>query len=207
MQKKEGSVRIGLTGGIGAGKSVVCEVLINLNIPVYNADKRARFLMEHDPSMIRTIKETFSEKAYMNGNLDRAFLASAIFSDDIQLKKMNGIVHPAVKLDFEQWAGTQSGSDIIVKEAALLFESGSYKDLDKTILIYCPLEIRIKRILLRDNNRSREEVELIIEKQLSDTQKKKLAHYTITNDDQTPVIPQVLSILEKLRQEKFTDFL
>ena len=198
MQKKEGPIKIGVTGGIGAGKSIVCEILTNLKIPVYNADTRARLLMEEDPQVVRQINESFSENAYRNGKLNREYIASEIFTNDEMLSKMNGIVHPAVNRDFNNWVLKNARQNIIIKEAALLFETGSYKDLDKVILVYCPLETRIKRVLLRDNSRTRKDVEKIIEKQLSDTEKKKLADFVIINDDSTPVLPQVLSVLEQL---------
>ena len=199
MRKKEDPIKIGVTGGIGAGKSVVCEILANIKIPVYNADDRARFLMEKDPEVINLIKGSFSEKAYSDGKLNREFLASEIFSNDDRLRIMNGIVHPAVNRDFERWLLENSGQKTIVQEAALLFETGFYKDLDKVILVYCPLETRIKRVLLRDHNRSRKDIENIVEKQLGDAEKKKLADYVIINDDTTPILPQVFSVLEQLR--------
>ena len=198
MQKREGPIKIGVTGGIGAGKSLVCEILINFKIPVYNADKQAKILMENDPEVLSRIKETFTENAYLNGRLNSEYLSNEIFNNDEQLAKMNGIVHPAVNRDFENWVLGHHGHRLVVKEAALLFESGSYRDLDQVIVVYCPLETRIKRVLLRDQNRSRKEIENIIEKQLSDTEKKKLADFIITNDDTTPVLPQVLSVLEQL---------
>jgi dephospho-CoA kinase len=200
MLKREGPVKIGVTGGIGAGKSTVCKILADLAIPVYNADNRARYLMEENPGVISLIRESFSDQAYSEGKLNREYLASEIFSNDEQLRKMNGIVHPAVNRDFDEWVKINSGSEIIIKEAALLFETGSYKNLDKVILVYCPLETRINRVILRDLNRTRRDIEKIIEKQLSDTAKKKLADFVITNDDRTPVLPQLFHILEQCKK-------
>ena len=192
-------VRVGVTGGIGAGKSTICHVLMNLNIPVYNADDRARSLMNSEPEVIKQLKRSFSDSVYKDGQLDRDFLAKEVFHYDQRLKELNDIVHPAVKEDFEKWAGRQNKEPIIVKEAALLFEAGTYRDLDQTILVYCPLEIRINRILLRDPFRTRTEIEKIIERQWSDQEKKKLADFIITNDDIKPVMPQVLEILDRIR--------
>ncbi len=201
MSKEGEVVKIGVTGGIGAGKSTICEIFSNLDIPVYNADQRARFLMENDPELISKIKNEFSGEAYLENGLNRSFLSKKVFNDETQLKKLDDLVHPAVFRDFDLWVKDHQSKELVVKEAALLFESGSYKDLDKVILVYCPLEIRINRILLRDEYRNRSDVEKIIEKQMSDTEKKKLADFVIVNDDQRTVIPQVMEILEKLKIE------
>ena len=199
MQEKGGPVKIGITGGIGAGKSIVCKIFMSFNIPVYNADERARYLMNNDPRLISLIKKRFSEKAYVNGKVDSTFLSTMVFNDDSQLKSLNEMVHPAVFSDFETWLHQHRKYEIIIKEAALLFESGSYAELDKVILVYCPLETRINRIIMRDPHRSRRDIEKIIERQMPDPEKKKMADFLITNDDLNPVIPQVLDILEKIK--------
>jgi dephospho-CoA kinase len=201
MAGKRRLFRIGITGGIGSGKSIACKVFVLMNIPVYDADSRAKFLMENDPEVKELISRNFSEEAYINGALNRKFLSDGVFNDNEKLDILNRIVHPSVKADFENWSKDQAGAEFVIKEAALLFESGSYKDLDRVILVYCPLEIRIRRILMRDKHRNRQEIEKIIEKQMSDSEKKKLADYCITNDDSTLVIPQVLEIHKNLHAE------
>ena len=198
MAKNERPFRIGITGGIGSGKSIVCKIFSILNIPVYDADSRARFFMENDPWIRDMICKNFSDAAYENGQLNRQFLADKVFNNKENLNVLNNIVHPRVGTDFEDWSVEQAGAEYLIKEAALLFESGSYKELDRVILIYCPLEIRMRRIMMRDAHRTRKEIENIIEKQLSDTEKKRLAHYVITNDDANLVIPQVLEIHEDI---------
>ncbi len=198
MSEKGEPVKIGITGGIGSGKSLVCQVFRQFGIPVYDADSRARYLMENDETVKTRIRENFTDQAFDGNQLDRKFLAGEIFNNGQKLQLLNQIVHPAVNADFETWVSAHQGKKFIIKEAALLFETGSYKKLDKVILIYCPLETRIKRVLLRDRQRTRQDVGKIIEKQWSDNEKKKLADFVITNDDFQPVIPQVLSILDLL---------
>ena len=200
MPGKRKPVRVGVTGGIGAGKSTICGIFSVLGIPVYLADDRAKFLMENNPQIAAEIVKKFSEQAYQNGKLNRAFLAGTVFNDDERLHQLNEIVHPQVIADFEEWASAQADVSYLIKEAALLFESGSYLTLDKVILVCCPPETRIRRILLRDTGRSREEIEKIIEKQWSDQEKKKLADFVIENDDSIPVLPRVLTIHEQLLQ-------
>ncbi len=199
MPGKGDTVKLGITGGIGSGKSIICELFTNLEIPVYNADLRARFLMENDPELILKIKEKFTGNAYAGNGVNRSFMAEKVFNDEEELKKLNDLVHPYVFRDFDNWAQEHASYSLLVKEAALLFESGSYHDLDKVILVYCPLEIRIRRILLRDGWRIRADVEKIIENQMSDTEKKKLADFVIVNDDHDPVLPQILNILNELK--------
>jgi dephospho-CoA kinase len=193
-------ILVGITGGIGSGKSTVARIFSILGIPIYFADDRAKWLMSNDGTLKKQIQDHFGQESYSEGGeLNRAFLASQVFSDEEKVKTINGLVHPAVKLDFENWANTQN-SAYVLKEAALLFETGSYKDLDKVINVSSPIRIRISRVLMRDPHRSEKQVNDIIDKQLPDGEKNKLADFVIKNTDNKMLIPQVLEIHGQLLQ-------
>jgi dephospho-CoA kinase len=186
-------IKIGITGGIGTGKSIVSRIFSALGIPVYDADTRAKWLMNNDPELRKEIISKFGPLSYQeNGALDRKYLAS-VFADENQLKVLNNLVHPAVGRDFETWSGQQSAA-YILKEAALLYEAGSWKGLDKIIVVSAPLDLRIERVLKRDPFRSREQVLHIISKQLPDQEKTARADFVINNDGSQLLIPQVLKI-------------
>ncbi|MEQ9426179.1 MAG: dephospho-CoA kinase [Cyclobacteriaceae bacterium] len=187
-------ILVGVTGGIGSGKSTVCKIFQVLGIQVYDADSRAKWLMGNDPELIGAITNQFGKDAYLNGQLNRRYLAEKVFNHESELKKLNNLVHPAVGRDFDRWVGNNNSQHYLIKEAALLFESGSYKNLDLTIQIYSPLALRIDRILKRDPYRSKAEVIAIIDKQLTDSERKKLATHSIINDENEMLIPQVLNI-------------
>lgn len=189
---------VGVTGGIGSGKSTVCRVFSILGIPVYSADDRAKWLMANDPNLKKAISSEFGEKSFLeDGSLNRGFLAQEVFSDPEKVKKMNTLVHPAVGEDFKNWANSQR-APYLIKEAALLFESGSAKELDFVINVSSPLKIRVARVLIRDPHRSEEQVNHIIDQQMPDEQKNELADYVIKNNDSKLIIPQVLEIHQKL---------
>jgi dephospho-CoA kinase len=194
-------LKIGITGGIGTGKTLISEIFQVLGIPVYNADNRAKWLMANDSMLISDIQRLLGKNSFTNNNgLDTKFIASMIFGNEVLLQQLNSLVHPAVGLDFEQWVKDQEKSLYILKEAALLFESGSYKTLDYVITVSAPLEIRLRRLEKRDPGRSRQQVLAIIQKQLPEANKIALASDIIYNDDATPVIAQVLKIHAKYRQ-------
>ncbi|MFC5193296.1 dephospho-CoA kinase [Algoriphagus aquatilis] len=189
---------VGVTGGIGSGKSTVCRIFSILGIPVYAADDRAKWLMANDPNLKKEISSQFGEKSFLeDGSLNRAFLAEEVFSDPEKVKKINALVHPAVGEDFKKWTKEQS-APYLIKEAALLFESGSYKELDYIINVSSPLKIRVARVLLRDPHRSEDQVNHIIDQQMPDEQKNELADYVIKNNDSKLILPQVLEIHQKL---------
>jgi len=192
------SLKVGITGGIGAGKSLVAKIFKSLGIPVYNSDEEAKRLMREDPDLKARIIELFGPDAYTKGILNKAFLRQKIFNHVDNLDKMNNLVHPAVIQHYNNWVLEHTSNPFTIKEAALLFESGSYADLDKIILVSAPKSVRINRILLRDVDRSREEIERIIENQMSDARKKKLSDYVIANDGSKMVLPQVLEIYNEL---------
>jgi dephospho-CoA kinase len=189
---------VGITGGIGSGKSTVCKLFSLLGIPVYTADDRAKWLMAHDAELRNQISTTFGADAYSaNGELNRAFLADSVFPNPEKIAALNAQVHPAVRKDFEQWIGQQT-APYLIKEAALLFETGAAKELDYVINVSSPLRIRMARILLRDTHRSEEQVNQIINQQLPDEEKNALADFCIKNTDNKLLIPQVLEVHAQL---------
>ena len=194
---------VGLTGGIGSGKTTVSKIFISLGIPVYYADDRAKWLMANDALLKEEIQNTFGKESYdEEGKLNRAYLAEQVFPDQQRLAQLNALVHPAVGRDFAAWVADNSHQPYLLKEAALIFEAGSYKALDKVIVVTSPKEERIRRVLLRDMQRSREQVLAIIDKQLSENERKRRADYLIDNSGKVLVIPQVMGLDQKLRSIK-----
>ncbi len=192
-------LKIGITGGIGSGKSIVCEIFRVLNIPVYDADMRARTLMTEDEVTVAAIKNIFGPEAYTKDRaLNRTYLAKEVFNDREKLNKLNSIVHPAVEKDFEKWYDSHETSPYVIKEAALLVESGSYKQLDMLITVTAPEEIRVARVMRRDPHRTEEDIRKIIASQLDENTKIARSQFVVINDDKTLVIPQVLKIHRRL---------
>lgn len=185
---------LGVTGGIGAGKSLVCSIFQVLGVPVYNSDLRAKQLMVESELLIGQIKAAFGEQAYWNGALNRQYLAEKVFSDPEKLALLNSLVHPAVGLDFSSWVEGNLSHSYLLKEAALIFEAGMTKSLDHTILVSSPQQLRIERVLSRDPHRNEEQVKAIISNQWSDERRRPLADFEIVNDEKSMLIPQVLSI-------------
>jgi dephospho-CoA kinase len=185
--------QVGITGGIGSGKTTVANIFAALGVPVYDADSRAREIMNTDEVLIDQIKNEFGKEAYdSSGKLDRKFLADKVFGSPDQLRKLNGFVHPRVGLDYTKWVSVQS-KPYVLKEAALLFESGSAKQLDKIILVTAPESLRVTRVTNRDK-RSESEIKNIIQRQWPEEKSRLHADYVITNDGASAVIPQVLKI-------------
>ncbi len=190
-------LRIGLTGGIGSGKSVVAKVFETLGIPVYYADDEAKMLMNTNAGLKAAIIKNFGERSYTNGELNRKYIASIVFNDEKKLELLNSLTHPATIRDAEEWIKQQT-SAYIIKEAALLFESGAGKILDYVIGVYAPLPIRIKRVIARDGV-TEEEIMKRIMRQMDEEEKMKRCDFVITNDEQELVIPQVLELDKKFR--------
>jgi len=219
---------IGLTGGIGSGKSFIAEIFKKLGVPVYNADTRASFISDKDPEVKSNIVSLFGQKVYSNGLLNRQYVGGMVFDNPDLLERLNSIIHPAVEADFLKWCSTKKEHNYIIKEAApveneeakpdpaveadflkwcstkkehnyiikeaaILFETGSYKKLDSTILVVAPEDIRIKRVLKRDNT-DRDSVKKRVENQWGDQEKEKLANYIINNDGRTLLLPQIINI-------------
>jgi dephospho-CoA kinase len=184
---------VGITGGIGAGKSTICDVFKALGIPVYNADLRARELMNTDSALKQQIVGLFGKEAYFEDLVNRDFLAKTVFSNTHELRKLNNVVHPAVGQDFKNWVPQQS-TPYVIKEAALLIESGSYKQLDVLINVQAEEKTRIQRVLDRDPFRNHDEVLNIVSKQASEEERNRIAHHIIDNSGRQLVIPQVLEL-------------
>ncbi|QQT24821.1 dephospho-CoA kinase [Sphingobacterium spiritivorum] len=186
-------LKIGITGGIGAGKSIICNIFKVLGVPVYNADQEAKDIMIKSEEVKAALKETFGNETYFeDGSLNRAFLSSTVFGDEAQLKLLNGIVHPAVIRAGEEWSEKQTAA-YSLKEAALLFETGSYRQLDYTILVTAPEDIRIARVVARDHT-DEAKVRDRISKQMSDKEKSELTDFIVINDGIQPLLPQVLHL-------------
>ena len=185
--------RIGITGGIGAGKSLVAEIIKAMGYPVYNSDERAKELTESNPKIKEGLIHLFGEEIYQNDTLNKFALAQAIFSDDSLRDKVNTLIHPIVREDFNLWTLAQN-TELVFNESAILFETGSFKNFDAIILVYAPKELRIKRIMKRDNS-SENEVLKRMDSQFSDEKKYQLTEFRIVNDEQTPLLTQVEQII------------
>jgi dephospho-CoA kinase len=193
--------KIGITGGIGAGKSTVARIFGVLGIPVYQADHRAKFLMASDPDIRELIIRLLGKAAYLDDHrLNTAWIASQVFSDPWQLSRLNGIVHPAVEKDYLDWHHQHVGLPYTLKEAALIFDAGSYLSLDATIVVLADEAVRIDRVMHRDHL-SLQAVRQRIEQQWPESRRKLLADYTIDNNGHQALIPQVLAIHRELSGE------
>src|SRR5690606_38204395 len=194
-------LKVGITGGIGSGKSYVARIFKALGVPFYDADTEAKKLMNTDGQIRPALIKQVGEAVYLeDGQLNRAYLSSVVFTDEKRLQALNAIVHPVVIQHGTDWAEAQS-YPYSLKEAALLFESGSYKSLDYTILVTAPLEMRIKRVVKRDAV-SREQVLDRINKQMPDEKKSEIADFVIVNDENVPLLPQVLTLHQQFLRER-----
>jgi dephospho-CoA kinase len=190
-------LKIGLTGGIGSGKSTVAKVFETLDIPVYYADDAAKKLMNADSDLRKEIEHYFGKESYIDGKLNRKYISSLVFSNPEKLALLNSITHPATIADAENWMQQQS-SPYIIKEAALLFESGANKNLDYVIGVAAPLSLRVQRVMQRDGV-TKEEVEQRISRQMNEEEKMKLCNFIIPNDETALIIPQVIALDKKFR--------
>ena len=191
-------IKVGITGGIGSGKSTVAKIFAVLGIPVYYADDVARHLMNEHPLIRQQIIEHFGEESYSDNKLNRSFLAKQVFNNEKKLALLNSIVHPVTIGDGVEWMRKQTTA-YAIKEAALIFESGSQRDLDFVIGVFAPVHLRIKRVMLRDGIK-REDVQKRMLNQINEEIKMKLCDYVVINDEQQLIVPQVLSLHEKLMQ-------
>lgn len=189
---------VGITGGIGSGKSTICKIFEVLGVKIYYADDRAKHLMETNQEVIADIKSIFGNEAYSSNKLNRAYISEMAFGNKNLLTDLNQVVHPAVKKDFEEWVTENSTEKFVLKEAALLIEAGSYKELDVLLLVVADEETRISRVLKRDTQRTEEEVRKIISEQLSDEEKVPLANFIIDNNGNTSLIRQVVGLHSQL---------
>ena len=194
-------IKAGITGGIGSGKTTVCKIFEVLGVPVYYADDRAKELITTDKTLIKKIKKLLGEDVYdSENNLNKKRISAIVFNFPEVLEQYNAIVHPAVFEDAEKWMRRHQQFDYILEEAALLFETGTYKKLDTIICVTAPLEIRIERIKKRDGL-TEDEILARISSQMPEEEKIALSNYVIYNDGATPLIRQVLRIHEKLTEK------
>lgn len=193
-------LKIGLTGGIGSGKSTVAKVFETLGIPVYYADEAAKRLMNTDQELKASIISHFGEAAYTESGLDRKYLAGIVFNNKEKLDLLNSLTHPATIRDAENWMRKQT-SPYVIKEAALLFESGAEANLDKVIGVYTPEHIRIRRVMERDGVPA-DEIQKRMNRQMNEEMKMKRCDYVITNSGQEMLIPQVLKLHEQFLSMK-----
>jgi dephospho-CoA kinase len=188
--------RIGLTGGIGSGKSTVAKIFEVLGIPVYYADDAAKNIMNDDEELKQQIIKYFGARSYVNNKLDRKYISKKVFNNKEDLSLLNSLVHPATIRDAENWMKDQTTA-YAIKEAALIFESGAEKFLDHVIGVSAPENLRIERTMKRDNI-SEEEVKDRIKNQMSEEKKMSLCNFVVTNDEQQPLLPQVIALHKQL---------
>ncbi|GEO11314.1 dephospho-CoA kinase [Segetibacter aerophilus] len=189
-------VKVGLTGGIGSGKTTVSRIFNVLGIPVFDADYEAKTIMETDLELVGRVQETFGEESYTDGILNRPYLAKIVFNNPTKLSVLNSLVHPATIDAANRWMARQT-TPYVIKEAALMFESGSASNVDYVIGVYAPHDLRVRRVMQRDNVDS-EQVLIRMSRQISEVIKMKLCDFVVVNDDQQLLIPQVLQLHHKL---------
>jgi dephospho-CoA kinase len=191
-------LKVGVTGGIGSGKSYICRILESIGYPVFYSDQEAKLIILNDIEVKAKIIAEFGEEAYLNGAYNKVYIASIVFNDSEKLKILNQIVHPAVRKAFNSWAKKQN-TPIVFNEAALLFENGSWKDFDKVILVHADIETRIKRLIQRDGS-SEEDINRRIKSQWTDEKKMNLADFCINNSENQLLQPQIDKILLEIKQ-------
>ena len=193
-------LKVGITGGIGVGKTYISNILEKMGYPVFYSDIIAKEIVSKDSRLISLIKQEFGDDIYLADNkIDNKLLSSIVFNDNNRLSKLNSLIHPFVFESFNEWCEKQS-SRIVFKEAAILFESNSHLNLEKVICITASKNSRIQRIIKRDG-RSLEEINIIISKQMEQTEKVKLSDYVVENDGDKSILLQISYILEKLEKE------
>lgn len=190
-------IKLGITGGIGSGKSVVSHLLEVMGVPVYIADIESKRLTVTDPQIRQELINLLGEEVFQNGELNKPFLANYLFSNPEHAQNINNIIHPKVKDDFCRWAEAHKHHPIIAMEAAILIETGFAEQVDYIVMVYAPTELRVKRAMKRDAS-SKEAIIKRIQSQMSDEEKKTKAHYTILNDNTQSIISQVERLLNTL---------
>ncbi len=191
-------LQIGITGGIGSGKSLVCRIFQAFGVPVYAADDRAKWLTQHDPILKADIIRLLGPEAYdVQGNYNRPFVASQVFHNPERLQQLNNLIHPRVYADTLNWVQQQQ-HPYVIKEAALMKAAGDHNTLDKVIVVHAPESVRIDRIRLRDPHRSEAEIQSIISRQISDEERFRIADYIIYNDEAQLLLPQLAALHQTL---------
>ena len=191
------SFLIGITGDIGSGKTTVSNILSHLGYKVYNSDERAKYLMETDSNIVKEITDLLGESAYKKGSLNKKLISQSIYNDHSLREKINAIVHPVTINDFNQWV-TENKDPILIKESALIYQSGSHKELNSIILVEARKDIRIKRVLERDKHRKKEEVLQIINSQKLKNKEDLNPDYILENNGENLLLPKVIHIIEEL---------
>jgi dephospho-CoA kinase len=186
-------IKVGVTGGIGTGKSTVCKIFESLGIPVYYADQEARSLSDHHPEIIKGVKDLFGSDIYADNQLNRKKVGELVFANKQLLASLNQIIHPVVAQHFEHWLQINAAAPYVMKEAAILFESGAYKQVDKIITVTSPKELRLARVMQRDQL-SREEVEQRMLNQMDEVEKIRQSDFVINNNDIDLLVTQVLQV-------------
>ena len=188
-------LQIGLTGGIGSGKSTVCRVFATLGVPVYSADERAKWLTEHDPILKADIMRVLGPQAYDSlGKYNRSWVASQVFVNPVLLDQLNAVIHPRVIADTVLWVSQHADTPYVIKEAALMRAAGDGNSLDKVIVVHAPATLRIERIRTRDPHRSADEIQHIIDRQVSDDERLRIADYVLLNDESELLLPQIVAL-------------
>tara|TARA_B100001250_G_scaffold351131_1_gene323144 strand:+ start:795 stop:1397 length:603 start_codon:yes stop_codon:yes gene_type:complete len=192
---------IGITGGIGSGKSTVSQIISHLGYKVYNSDARAHEIINDNKLIKDKLIESFGSDIYQGSKLNKRYVSKLIFNDESAKNKINSIVHPEVIDDFKNWVKENIIEKFLFKESALLFESSSYKDLDRTVYVYSDRKIRIERVKKRDPHRSRNEIEKIIQNQISSDEANKLTDYKLVNDQKKLLLPKVVKLLDDIHKD------
>ncbi|MGE0090492.1 MAG: dephospho-CoA kinase [Bacteroidales bacterium] len=193
-------LKVGVTGGIGSGKTLICSVFEKFGVPVFNADRVAKNIINNDREVVLKFKELFGDDIYTDNQINSKKLADIIFNNKEIIQQVNSIIHPKVREYFIEWSSQYQIKPYVIQEAAILFESNAYKQLDFTINVQASKETRLKRVMLRDNV-SKEKVIERMSNQLSDEQRVKLANFTIDNENNTMILPQIIEIHNKLIKE------
>ena len=192
---------LGITGGIGSGKSTVSKIFEVLGVKIYQSDDMAKYLMENDNKLISSIINYFGKESYIDGKINKEYISQNVFYDKEKLKTINNLVHPVVINNFKKWCLIHKNEKILIKEAALLFASKSYKELDFIICVYAEKKLRISRILKRDSYRTKDQIEHIIKSQLTDKESFEKADYILENNEKSLLLPEVIDLYEKIRKK------
>jgi dephospho-CoA kinase len=190
-------IKVGITGGIGSGKTIICKIFEELGIPVYYADDRGKYLMNSNPDLKNSIINLLGKKAYSNDELDRKYIGSIVFNNPEKLEELNKLVHPVVKEDGIKWHNCQKNVPYTLRESAILIESGIVNQMDRVIVVNADIDVRINRVMKRDNV-EKSDIMKRIENQITDAERSKYAHFVIDNNGDIPLIPQIVGIHKKI---------
>ncbi len=192
-------IRLGITGGIGSGKTLVCSIFQQLGVPIYNADARAKWLINNHPDLKSKLTQQFGEATFKDGLYNTAHISSIVFGNPTQLALLNAIIHPTVFEDWKQFCETQKSAPLVIKEAAIMLETDSKYTVDKIALVYTPKAVRMQRVMQRDQI---SEADLLkkINAQMAEEEKLKLADYVIVNDGEQSLVEQVIKLHQQLTQ-------